>query len=374
MYDVKLVDPNDLRPYAGNPRRNDHAVDAVAESIRRFGFRQPILADEELQIICGHTRWKAARQLGLPTVPVIIVNDLSEAETAALRVVDNKTAELAHWDAIKLANELKRISAKLPELDLRLFGFESPAGQSYHEDSDHEVESATDSDCESRTSPGDVWILGDHVLLCADSTDQAIVSRALERYGQPALMVFDPPFDADYDAWKVPGSCNYIYLWQRGGNGLRWIGTHLDEYEVCYSAVFTGAPRGWANPHFPCTVHEVVYTLARHGCGLVRDWSVARAEGFRLTQDGRPYSVYEGVLYRNNAMSWAKPVSTMSVGLYVTKRGDVVYDPCCGSGASLLACERHGRRCVGFENQPRWCDMTVARWEKMTGDHARKED
>ena len=120
---IRDIAINDLREYENNPRNNDGAVDAVAESIREFGFKVPIVIDSDNVIVCGHTRVKAARKLGMQTVPCIIADDLTPEQIKAFRLADNKTGELAEWDFAKLEEELFGISE---QFDMSAFGFELP--------------------------------------------------------------------------------------------------------------------------------------------------------------------------------------------------------------------------------------------------------
>jgi ParB-like chromosome segregation protein Spo0J len=159
---VKLLDINELRPYENNPRVNDAAVDAVAQSIREFGFRQPLVVDQDGVIIVGHTRWKAARKLGLAKVPVHVATGLTPAQIKAYRMADNKLAELAQWDMDLLPVELADLQAM--DFDLGLLGFDadelakmlSPDGTPGLTDPD-EVPEPPDAPV---TQPGDLWLLG----------------------------------------------------------------------------------------------------------------------------------------------------------------------------------------------------------------------
>ncbi len=194
--DVKLVNIDDVRPYEANPRINDQAVDAVAASLREFGFRQPIVVDEQNVIIVGHTRWKAAKKLGLGQVPVHVARDLSPERVKAYRIADNQTATLAEWNYELLPIELQDLRAM--DFDLDLLGFDAdalakmldPAAQGGQCDPD-EVPAPPD---EPVTKPGDLIILGDHRLLCGDSGNPADVDRLLD--GQPIHLVnTDPPYN-----------------------------------------------------------------------------------------------------------------------------------------------------------------------------------
>ncbi len=193
---VELRPLSSIRPYDKNPRDNDAAVDAVAESIRRFGFRQPIVIDGEGVIICGHTRWKAAQKLGLTEVPVHVARDLTPEQIRAYRIADNKTNELATWDLELLPIELADLQGAGIDWSLlgfdqdelaKLMGGEIKAGLTDPDD----VPAPPD---EAVTQPGDVWILGEHRLMCGDSGSVADVDRLLD--GAPIHLVnTDPPYN-----------------------------------------------------------------------------------------------------------------------------------------------------------------------------------
>ena len=174
---IELRPLAEIRPYEKNPRINDAAVDAVAESIRRFGFRQPIVVDAEGVIVCGHTRWKAAQKLGLTEVPVHVATDLTPEQIRAYRIADNKTSELAEWNLELLPIELGEL--KDAGIDWSLLGFDQdelavlldPGVKQGLTDPD-DVPEPPD---EAITKPGDLWLLGDHRLLCGDSSSAADV-------------------------------------------------------------------------------------------------------------------------------------------------------------------------------------------------------
>jgi hypothetical protein len=185
-----------IRPYENNPRFNDAAVDAVATSIKEFGFRQPIVVDEQGVIIVGHTRYKAALKLGLETVPVHVAVGLSPAQARAYRIADNQTATLSQWDEDKLPLELAELQGM--DYDLALTGFSSdellrllepPPGEGLTDPDD--VPEPPD---EAVTQPGDLWLLGQHRLLCADSSKAEDVDRLLD--GAAIHLVHtDPPYN-----------------------------------------------------------------------------------------------------------------------------------------------------------------------------------
>lgn len=195
---VEWVARSRLKPYPNNPRNNDEAAEAVAASLSEFGWQQPIVVDKDFVIIAGHTRMKAAEKLGLDKVPVVVAKDLTKEQVKAYRLADNKTAELAGWNFELLDLEL----AGIKTIDMAALGFEIETDEEEAQD-----DNFTEEEVEPRTKPGDRWILGDHTLVCGDSTDPETVKAALG--GELAdLLITDPPYNVDYtgktkDALKI---------------------------------------------------------------------------------------------------------------------------------------------------------------------------
>jgi DNA modification methylase len=193
---IDLRPLSEIKPYPNNPRLNDEAVDAVASSIREYGFRQPIVVDGDGVIVCGHTRFKAAQKLGLEKVPVHVAKDLTPEQIKAFRIADNQTASLAEWNYDLLPLELADLQAA--NYDLGLLGFDqdelakllNPDGKEGLCDPD-EVPAPPD---EAITQPGDLWILGEHRLLCGDSSNPAHVDRLLDG-AVMHLVNTDPPYN-----------------------------------------------------------------------------------------------------------------------------------------------------------------------------------
>jgi hypothetical protein len=188
----------DIKPYEQNPRINDGAVDAVAESIREFGFRQPIVVDTDGVIIVGHTRWKAAKQLGLAKVPVHVATDMPPEKIKAYRIADNRVGEIAEWDYDLLPVDLSDLRGM--DVDLELLGFSSEELEKMLGAGVHGNEGLTDPDAvpeppdDPITQPGDLWILGDHRLLCGDSSKQEDLDRLLDG-AVIHLVNMDPPYN-----------------------------------------------------------------------------------------------------------------------------------------------------------------------------------
>jgi DNA modification methylase len=221
-FDVELRTIEAIQPYPGNPRVNDDAVDAVAASLREFGFRQPIVVDAEGIIIAGHTRWKAAKKLGLAKVPVHVATDLTPEQVKAYRIADNKTGELAEWNFDLLPIELKDLQQA--EYDLGVLGFD-----------DEELAKLLDGDvAEGLTDPdavpeppdapvtqrGDIWVLGDHRLMCGDSGSAADLDRLLAGAGID-LVSMDPPYNVKVEPRSnnaiAAGLSSFSSAGKRGG-------------------------------------------------------------------------------------------------------------------------------------------------------------
>lgn len=361
-----------------NPRRiSDQQLASLKASIERFGFVDPVIVNDRTGVLVGgHQRVRAAKDLGLKEVPVVCVN-LDEGEEKALNVALNKIS--GEWDLDLLRGVLEDVQAE--GLDLSLTGFTSeewlamsgaPAGTSGLADPDEVPE--VDEEAAPISKPGDLWILGDHRLLCGDSTNAEDVAQVLD--GDVGLQVMDPPFDLAYDAWRLE-SPKVVMVWGRGDEAVKWeASTLLPAGYGFHELVFTGGVRGWPCDWFPCTVHDVVRMYRNDKAVKSFDAQVLKQSGCRTTQDGsRPFSVQEhtgGVLTGYGGMSWGKPVMAMDIAMSYINQGEIVWDPCAGSGTSLIAAERMKRVWRGVEQQPKWADLIIRRWEEYTGRKAER--
>ncbi|MFA6952946.1 MAG: DNA modification methylase [Candidatus Methanomethylophilaceae archaeon] len=380
----------DIHPYEGNPRINDDAVEAVAASIREFGFRNPIIVDKDMVIIAGHTRYKAAKSMKMKEVPVIVADDLSDEQVRAYRLADNKTGELAEWDFDMLDFEL----AEIADIDMPQFGFDPSEIEDALINSGEIVEDDFDAEPpeEPVTKRGDIYRLGDHILMCGDSTLEADMFK-LMRGGEKADMVFtDPPWNVDYGqdhpSWKPrkiindnmsseefrrfltnimarmkdslkKGGMVYVVMSAQEwgslmsvleGSGFHWSPTIIwnkdrfvlsrKDYHTKYEPIWYGwedsAPR----------VHPLD---DRKQCDV---WDVPRP----MVSDEHPTM---------------KPIELVAMAVRNSSdKGDIVLDQFGGSGSTLIACEQTGRRCRMMELDPHYCDVIVRRWEEFTGKKA----
>ena len=191
---IVMLPVSEVRPYEKNPRKNAEAVKYVRASIEKFGFKQPIVIDSNRVIISGHTRLEAAKSLGMAEVPCIVADDLTDAQVKALRLADNKVAEFAEWDLDLLGGELGEL-ADISDIDMGDFGFDlSEFDNIGLNDEDTEVvEDEVPEEVEPVCKKGEIWLLGEHRLMCGDSTDADAVAKLMN--GERADLVFtDPPY------------------------------------------------------------------------------------------------------------------------------------------------------------------------------------
>jgi hypothetical protein len=205
-YCVDFIAVSDLKPYTNNARKHsEKQIIALTKSIEEFGFTLPILVDNSCGIIAGHARFEAALLLGFQELPCIRLEHFTEAQRAAYLIADNKLAEMSEWDEELLRSELGRLSDEFG-MDLTLIGFSEKELDAFSLGDDIE-KSATEDNLpelqeEATTRPGDLWLLGEHRLICGDSTDAGVVERLLDG-AKPHLMVTDPPYGVNYDPkWR----------------------------------------------------------------------------------------------------------------------------------------------------------------------------
>lgn len=376
-----------LREYEHNPRNNEPAVAAVAESIKQFGFKVPVVVDKNRTIIAGHTRVKAAAVLGLDVVPCIVADDLSPEQIKAFRLADNKTAELAEWDFDLLEQELAELTAF--DVDMTAFGFDEALFEidepgEVVEDEAPEI----NEEVEPVTKPGDIWQLGRHRLMCGDSTSIDDV-KELMRGDHADMLLTDPPYNVDYqggtkdkltiqndnmdndsfrdflrDAFSAADSVMragaVFYIWHADSEGYNFRGACFDvgwkvrqcliwnknsmvmgrqdyhwKHEPCLYGWKDGAAHLWTNDRTQTTVIDY-----------------QRPTKAEIHPTMKPVGLFDYQIKNNS------------------KPGDIVLDLFNGSGTTIIACEQNGRAARCMEIDPRYVDAAVKRWEELTGEKA----
>ena len=391
--DIEMWDLDKIKPYQSNPRLNDAAVDPVARSIQEFGFRQPIVVDKDGWIVVGHTRDRAAQKLGLKSVPVHVARGLSESQIRAYRIADNKTHEFADWDWDALANELAALRES--DFDLELTGFDLV--EIAEIEGDDPIGGLTDpndapslNDVPAITQRGDVWEMGgSHRLLCGDSGNAEDVSKLMD--GEQAdLMITDPPYGVSYvgktkDALTIKG--DDVSEEELAVNIQHWFDC-ADQATRDGAYWFATVPAGPLHGLFLNDWKQ--RGILRQVLVWVKDCMVLGKSEYHYRHEPILFGWKPGVRMHNDDRTrtsvWEfdrpkksevhptmKPVELwMHAIKHHSKKGDLLYEPFCGSGTSLIAAQRMGRRCYAMELSPKYCDVAVRRWEEFTGEQAQR--
>lgn len=402
---ITWVLTDQLRLDPANPRLNDLAVEPVAASLKRFGWRQPIVARPSGEVIAGNTRLKAARLLGMTVVPVHYFEG-SELEAKAYQIADNRTGELAEWDDASLAKILEQLRA---EDALEGVGFTSTDIDALVE----ELESGTREEIidpgpspppeEPITRPGDLWYLGDHRVLCADARDVRSFDRLFE--GGPVgdegvcwkagCLWTDPPYGVEYEG----GTPERLRIVGDSADGLEALLTM--SFRAASTVLAPGAALYVAHPAGPLgRVFAQTFDLLgnlRQTLIWVKDSLVLGHSDYHFKHEPILFGYARGGGKRGRGSSgwWGdnaqtsvfeiprpkaspehptmKPVELIERMLRnSTGRNQIVLDPFLGSGSTLIACESLGRRCFGLEIDPRYVDVIVHRWAQATGKEPRR--
>jgi DNA modification methylase len=399
----KIVQLTEITPYSRNAREHSPAqVAQIVASIREFGFTNPLLVDEQNVLIAGHGRLAAARSLGMAQLPAVVLEGLSDAQKAALRLADNKLALNATWDDDLLRTEL----ADLRDVgfDLALTGFGEDELLGLFADG---TEGLTDPDevpeppAEPVTQPGDVWLLGRHRLVCGDSTLPAAVDAALGGV-RPHLMVTDPPYGVEYDAnWRnEPEKLNLksanvmksataargkvmnddrsdwteAYALFPGEVAYVWHGERQSPELIGHMRACGFEPRNlivWAKSSLVISrghyhpQHETCWYLVRKGA--TGHWAGDRKQT-TLWQIDKPHKSETGHSTQKPVECMRRPIENNS------SPGQAVYEPFSGSGTTIIAAEMTGRACHAIEISPQYVDVAILRWQAFTGQTATRPD
>jgi len=431
-----------LIDYARNPRKNDHAVEQMASVITEFGFRIPVVAKSTGELVDGHLRLKAARKLGLTTVPVVLADELTDAQIKAFRLLANRSASWAQWDDALLALELEDL--KLADFDLALTGFDEDeisrlldngeAASDGNQEQTTDESDAADDVPEAPANPvsrtGDVWALGAHRLACGDASDAAVVSTLMA--GEQANLLFTSPPYANQRAYTTGGIADWDRLMQgvfavamtvmataaqmlvnlglvhRDGTVVRywddWLswmpreGWRFFAWYVWDQGVTV--PGDWAGRLAPR--HEFLFHFNREArkpnktvpCKFAGQDKHLQADGSssgglrtregertgwnhagKVTQDFRiPDSVVTCTRQRGSIGEGLDHPAVFPVALpefileAFTDPGDIVFEPFCGSGTTMLAAQRTGRIARSVEIAPEYVDVAIKRFQQNFPD------
>ena len=366
-----------LRGYEKNSRTHSaEQIKQVADSIEHWGWTMPILVDESDGIIAGHCRALAAADLGIETVPVVVAKGWSKADRRAYVMADNQLALNAGWDDDMRQAEI--VGLEGAGFDLSLLGFDADALATILNDG----EGLTDPDDvpETPETPvsviGDLWLLGDHRLVCGDSTKSEDVLKVLDAV-IPHLMVTDPPYGVGHDGvlnddkadWREAFALfggNVAYAWHADLRAKEAIEA-LQACDFILRAQIIWAKsalvRSRGHYHFQ---HEPCWYAVRSKNGGTGHWQGDRTQS-TLWQIDKPHKSETGHSTQKPIECMRRPIVNNS------KPGQAVYDPFLGSGTTIIAAEMEGRHCLGLELHPPYCDVIINRWQDFTGQEAKHE-
>jgi len=392
---MKVIDVSiaDLKPYKDNVKRHPQKqIDLLAKNIKRFGFTTPLLIDKDNNVIAGHGRLLALQKLQTEQAPCVRMEGLSEKEIKALRIVDNKIAEMADWEMDALRSELIELDESLFDLT----GFDKDFMIV-----DDEKDDVVPENVPAIVQKGEIWQLGDHYVMCGDSTNSEDVQKLM--HGTMSSLVFtSPPYNvgisyATHDdnqshsqylnllqsvMKNLPLVAGGAVAWNVGVSPKTWFWQQIALFEAAgytllrqIAWVKTGIPKPvWQNTtrkplarhYIPNYCHEAIYLFSKgelqYGETITPDddfssdvWEVSTAGDTEAKHPASfPVKLALGVIKHMSAV------------------GEGVHDPFLGSGSTLIACEKSGRKCTGMELDPKYCDMAIARWETFTGKKAVK--
>lgn len=401
--------PAALKPDPNNARTHSaRQVEQICASIRSFGFTNPVLADPDLGLIAGHGRLLAARKLGLAEVPVITLAGLSETQKRALRIADNKIASNAGWDTDLLRIELQALMVDGIDLEIDALGFAGGEldvilSKGANDPDDEVIPPLPD---QAISQAGDIWILGDHRIGCGDSRDPGFLQAVVGEGASVDAAFLDPPYNVriqghanvtskhrefamasgemTQSAFRqfltdTLGACanisrngavHYVCMDWRHMEDVQAVGGQVygDLLNLCiWNKSNAGMGSLYRSKHELVFVYRVgdaqhlnAVELGRHGRNRTNVWDYASVNSFGARQ--QDLSLHPTV----------KPVAMVADAFQdVTRRGDLVLDAFLGSGASLIAAERTGRRFRGLDIDPLYVDLVVERWRALTGGKPR---
>ena len=381
--EVLMININEIIPYEHNPRKNDDAVEAVANSIKNFGFKSPIVVDKNMVIVNGHTRHKASQLLGLTMVPVIIASDLTEEQCRALRLADNKTAEIAKWDKKLLQQELESIDWEGLQMEMTDFGFDNIFDSQPQEVIHDDFEEGQYISATPYSMQGDIYVLGRHRLMCGDSTNEEMVNKLLD--GNKADMIFtDPPYNVNYEGSDGQSIQNdnmgneefYNFLlsvYKNMFNSIKDGGSiyvcHADSEGLNFRKAFIDAGFKLAQ----CLIWvKNSFTMGRQDYQwqhepILYGWKPGAGHYFVDDRSLSTVWFYDKPKH-NDLHPTMKPLELVGQGINNGSLvGQLVLDLFGGSGSTLIASEQANRTNYSMELDEKYADVIVKRYIRFKG-------
>jgi len=429
---IEQIDIGLIKPYAKNPRKNKAAIETLKISLKEFGFKQPIVVDKDMTIVVGHTRYQAARELNYLIVPVIIADELNEEQIRAYRIMDNRSNENADWDNELLKQELKDLESTY---DLAYTGFTAEDLNELFRDSE---DGLTDPDAvpevatEYRAKKGDLWILGNHRIVCGDSLSDETYQLLMNQESAD-LCWTDPPYNIAYQSAKYrTKNSRWAASEQHKQNDVIANDKMTDEEfaEFIYKAIkqtYNNVKEGAAIyiSHSESEIHNFHQATKLSGYKFkqnlvwVKNTIVLGGSDYQKRYEPIIYAIKPGAIryfisdrgtdavidQRIDYTKWTKDElikalqsypqdaincnKTQKADLHPTMKpvklitemmlnssikNDIVLDPFGGSGSTLIAAEQTGRRARLIELQPKYVDVIIKRWQDFSGEQAIRSD
>ena len=433
---IQYLKLQDIQPYEKNPRKNSKSVDTVADSIEQYGFQQPIVVDKNMVIVVGHTRYQAAKKLRLKEIPVLIAQDLDEHQIKSYRIMDNKSSEKSYWDDNLLLEELQDlfVDSNIQDLSTETGITESELNKwlTQTETEDIAQTLAAVSSRQPRATSGDIFTLGDHKIACGDSTDPEMLNKLLQSE-QIDLIWEDPPYGISYvttnavnmqaeekTAWMKENLIENDNLSETELDGL--LDSHMRAVKPyvrpgasvywCHDIRFNHLFRTILEKHDIKISDTLIWKKNTHSAWMVdyqkyyepilygwdnnakHNWygdtwnpntielqkleDMSKEQLIRIIQNiDTNYQQYDKLASSQAAKMHptVKPPKLIAYHiLNSTKKAQIVYDGFSGSGSTLIACEKTGRKARCIEYQPKYIDVAIQRWQEQTGLQAYRQD
>ena len=370
---IDYLDIKQIKPYERNAKKHDKKqINNVAESIKQFGFVQPIVIDNDYNIIIGHCRFEASKKLKMKKVPCYFAENLDDEQIAKLRLLDNKLNE-SDWDFELLAEDI-------PELDFSGFDVEWNIPETEIEEEGEIDEDEIPEKVETRVKTGDLWKLGNHFLICGDSTDPVVIDRLMD--GKKADLIFtDPPYNVAMSRSKVDGSNNSIM--NDDLNEEDFIELLQGAFNNAIMNCKTKNMYWWIGFRAYSTLEKIFNDagIKISNCIVWDKGSIGLGgNGYRYQHE---LCIFSGEINNNSASDvWQfkratsglyptmKPLKLIAHAIRNIKDVKIVLDLFGGSGSTLIACEKLNRVCYMCELDEHYCDVIIERWENETGEKA----
>lgn len=416
-HQIVYMKVEDLQLNARNPRFNDKAVDTVAKSIEKYGFKNPLIVDTNNVVYCGNTRLKAARKLGIEEVPCIIADDLTEQQIREYALLDNKTNEIADWDMELLEEELKELSLEEFNLDWEIPIIEE---EKEPQEDEYDVDNTLEDMEEPRCKQGEIWKLGRHTLMCGDSTNPEDVKKLMAEEAADMVMT-DPPYNVaisnskgmkienddmdneDFKEFLLKAFENLeaslkeggaFYVWYASRNhipfeaALKEHGLTVRQQLIWNKSSFVFGRQDYHWKHEPCLYGwkegaSHYFVDDRTQSTIIEDKNIdlkklKKEEMLKLLEEIYSDKVSTTVIDEdkvivNSLHPTMKPIRLIARLIKNSSRpGELVLDLFGGSGSTLIACEQIDRRCKIVEYDPKYASVIIDRWEQFTGKKAER--